>query len=177
MALTAVLVSPERKNTFDFSMPIAQSTTYYGVKKGSAIKTGDDLVGKVVGAQTGSAMLADMKAFNETLVAKHGKGVKQIVEYQSYPEAYQDLAIGRLDAVVNTQINLNSLVATKAEVFAVGQGIGKPVYIAWAVKKGNAGVLELVNDALNELRKSGQMYELQKKWLGTTFDKMPLSIN
>lgn len=177
MALTAVLVSPERKNTFDFSMPIAQSTTFYGVKKGSSIKTGDDLVGKVIGAQTGSAMLADLKVFNDALIAKQGKGVKQIIEYQSYPEAYQDLAIGRLDAVVNTQINLNSLVATKADVFAVGQSIGKPVYIAWAVKKGNAGVLELINGALNELRKSGQMYELQKKWLGTTFDKMPLSIN
>ncbi len=177
MALTAVLVSPERKNTFDFSMPIAQSTTFYGVKKGSSIKSGDDLVGKVVGAQTGSAMLADLKAFNEALIAKQGKGVKQIVEYQSYPEAYQDLAIGRLDAVVNTQINLNSLVATKADVFSVGQSIGKPVYIAWAVKKGNSGVLELVNEALNELRKNGQIFELQKKWLGTAFDKMPLSIN
>lgn len=177
MALTAVLVSAERKNTFDFSMPIAQATTFYGVKKGSTIKSADDLVGKVVGAQTGSAMLADLKVFNETLITKHGKGVKQIIEYQSYPEAYQDLAIGRLDAVVNTQINLNSLVATKADVFAVGQPVGKPVYIAWAVKKGNAGVLELVNEALNELRKNGQMYELQKKWLGATFDKMPLSIN
>jgi polar amino acid transport system substrate-binding protein len=177
MALTAVLVTPERKNTFDFTMPLAESTTYYGIKKGSSIKSPEDLVGKVVGAQTGSAMLADLKAFNEAMLAKHGKGLKQIIEYQSYPEAYQDLGIGRLDAVANTQINLNSLVATKSDVFAIGQGLGKPVYIAWAVKKGNAGVLELVNGVLSELKKSGQMYALQKKWLGTSFEKMPPSID
>ncbi|MDB5776530.1 MAG: transporter substrate-binding protein [Herbaspirillum sp.] len=177
MALTAILVSPERKSTFDFTMPLAESTTYYGIKKGSAVKSADDLVDKVVGAQTGSAMLADLKAFNQTLIAKHGKGIKQIIEYQSYPEAYQDLGIGRLDAVANTLINLNSLVATKPDMFVIGQSVGKPVYIAWAVKKGNAGVLELINGALSDLKKSGQMYELQKKWLGTSFEKMPLSVN
>jgi polar amino acid transport system substrate-binding protein len=176
MALTAVLVSPERKSTFDFTMPIAESTTYYATKKGSDIKSASDLAGKTVGAQTGSAMLADLKALNETLIAK-GKGIKQIIEYQSYPEAYQDLAIGRLDAVANTQINLNSLVATKSDVFAIGQSVGKPVFIAWAIKKGNPGVLELVNAALADLRKDGQMYALQKKWLGTSFEKMPQSVN
>lgn len=177
MASTAVLVSPERKSTFDFTMPLAESTTYYGVKKGSAIKSADDLVGKVVGAQTGSAMLADLKAFNEALTAKKGKGLKQIIEYQSYPEAYQDLGIGRLDAVANTQINLHSLVATKPEGFVIGSSIGKPVYIAWAVKKGNAELLEMVNGVLAGVKKSGEMYQLQKKWLGTSFENMPASIN
>jgi polar amino acid transport system substrate-binding protein len=177
MALTAVLVSPERKSTFDFTMPIAESTTYYAIKKGSNIKSASDLTGKTVGAQTGSAMLADLKALNATLIAKQGKGIKQIIEYQSYPEAYQDLAIGRLDAVANTQINLNSLIATKSDVFALGQSVGKSVYIAWAVKKGNTGMLELVNAALADLRKDGQMYALQKKWLGTSFEKMPQSVN
>ncbi len=177
MALTAVLVSDARKATFDFTSPVAESTTYFGTKKGSSIKSGTDLVGKVVGAQTGSAMLADLKAYNATLIATKGAGVKEIIEYASYPEAYQDLGIGRLDAVVNTSINLTSLVATKPDVFVVGQSIGKPVYIAWAVAKGNAGVLEIVNAALAELRKNGQMTALQKKWLGSSFEKMPISVN
>jgi polar amino acid transport system substrate-binding protein len=177
MALTAVLVTPERKATFDFTMPLAESTTYFATKKGSPIATAEGLAGKVVGAQTGSAMLADLKAMNAAMIAKGGKGVKEIIEYQSYPEAYQDLGIGRLDAVVNTQINLNSLVATKADTFVVGKSIGKPVYIAWAVKKGNEGVLAVVNAALAELKKNGQMAALQKKWLGTSFDKMPASVD
>jgi polar amino acid transport system substrate-binding protein len=177
MALTAVLVTQERKGTFDFTMPLAEVTTFFATKKGSAIKTAADLEGKVVGAQTGSAMLADLKTMNAALIAKGGKGVKQIIEYASYPEVYQDLGIGRLDAAVNTQINLNSLIATRPDNFVLGVSIGNPVYIAWAVKKGNSGVVELMNAALAELKKNGQMYALQKKWLGTSFENMPASVN
>ncbi|WP_158899768.1 transporter substrate-binding domain-containing protein [Burkholderia sp. L27(2015)] len=177
MAVTAVLVTPERKAVFDFTSPLAQSTTFYAVKKGSSITSANDLVGKVVGVQTGSAMLADLKTFDEAMKKKTGKGLKQIVEYQSYPEIYQDLALGRVDAVANTQINLNSLIQTRPDTFVIGQPIGNPVYIAWAVKKGNPGALALVDGALSDLRKSGEMYALQKKWLGASFEAMPQSIN
>ncbi|MBN3761509.1 transporter substrate-binding domain-containing protein [Burkholderia sp. Ac-20365] len=178
MALTAVLVTEERKKTFDFASPTCESITFYATKKGSSIKSPDDLVGKVVGAETGSAMLADLKLFDEQLKKKHGgNGIKQIVEYQSYPEAYQDLGVGRVDAVANTQISLNSLVKTRPDTFVVGQAIGKPTYIAWAVKKGNADVLKMVDAALLELRKSGEMYQLQQKWLGASYKDMPQSVN
>jgi polar amino acid transport system substrate-binding protein len=178
MALTAVLVTDERKKTFDFASPTCESITFFATKKDSPVKTGDDLVGKVVGAETGSAMLSDLKNFNEELKKKHGgAGVKQIIEYQSYPEAYQDLGLGRVDAVANTQISLNSLVKTRPDTFVVGQAIGKPTYIAWAVKKGNADVLKMVDSILLELRKSGQMYALQQKWLGATYKDMPASVN
>ncbi|GGD73868.1 hypothetical protein GCM10010985_30360 [Caballeronia grimmiae] len=104
MALSAVLVTEERKKIFDFASPTCEAVTVYATKKGSPIKTADDLVGKVVGAETGSAMLTDLKSFNEELKKKHGgNGLKQIVEYQSYPEAYQDLGLGRVDAVANNR--------------------------------------------------------------------------
>ncbi|QSN64368.1 transporter substrate-binding domain-containing protein [Caballeronia sp. M1242] len=178
MALSAVLVTEERKKNFDFASPTCEAVTMYATKKGSSIKTTDDLVGKVVGAETGSAMLADLKQFNEELKKKHGgNGLKQIVEYQSYPEAYQDLGLGRVDAVANTQISLNSLVKTRPDVFVVGQAIGKPTYIAWAVKKGNTDVVKMVDAALLELRKSGEMYQLQQKWLGASYKDMPQSVN
>ncbi|HEY2024466.1 transporter substrate-binding domain-containing protein [Paraburkholderia sp.] len=178
MALSAVLVTDERKKNFDFASPTCEAVTMYATKKGSPIKSADDLVGKVVGAETGSAMLTDLKLFNEELKKKHGgNGLKQIIEYQSYPEAYQDLGLGRVDAVANTQISLNSLVKTRPDVFVVGQAIGKPTYIAWAVKKGNTDVLKMVDAALLELRKSGQMYQLQQKWLGASYKDMPQSVN
>ncbi len=178
MAVTAVLVTPERKGTFDFTAPLAESTTFYGTKKGSSIKSADDLVGKVIGVETGSAMLTDVKAFDEQLKKTHGgNGFKQIIEYPAYPEAYQDLALGRLDAVANTQINLNSLLKTRPDAFVLGEKIGSPVYIAWAVKKGDPGALQMVNSVLLDLRKSGEMYQMQKKWFGASFESMPQSIN
>jgi polar amino acid transport system substrate-binding protein len=175
-AVTAVLVTSERKGTFTFTTPVAESTTYYAFKKGGGLESAEALRGKVVGAQTGSAMLADLKAFDAQLKAK-GTGIKEIVEYTSYPEAYQDLAVGRLDAVANTRINLNSLTETRPGVFVIGQKIGNPVYIAWAVKKGQPGALPIMNKALLDLRASGDLYRLQKKWFGATFETMPQDIN
>jgi len=177
IAVTAVLVTSARKPTFTFSSPVAQSTTFFATKAGSAIKTPSDLNGKTVGAQAGSAMLGDLKAFDAELKAKGGKGLAKIVEYPSNPEAYQDLAVGRLDAVVNTEINLRSLVKERPTVFALGQGIAKPVYIAWAMKKGNTALAKLIDDAIIAAKKSGKMAELQKKWFGTSFADMPNDVN
>lgn len=178
MAMTAVLVTDERKKIFDFSSPTCESINYFATKAGSPIKKAEDLLGKTVGAETGSAMLASLKTFDEELKARHGgKGIAKIVEYQGYPEAYQDLALGRLDAVVNTQISLNSLLKTKPGVFSMGAAIGKPTYIAWALKKGNAGLLKAVDAALLELRANGELYKLQEKWLGASFKDMPASVN
>lgn len=172
IAVTAVLVTAVRKPAFEFSSPVAQSTTFFATKAGSGIKKGGDLNGKTVGAQAGSAMLAELKAFDASLKAKGGAGLKKIVEYPSNPEAYQDLALGRTDAVVNTEINLRSLVKEKPTVFALGEGIAKPVYIAWAIQKGNTEFAKLIDDAILAVRKSGKMYELQEKWFGTAFKDM-----
>ncbi|HEY0286745.1 MAG TPA: transporter substrate-binding domain-containing protein [Pseudomonas sp.] len=176
MALSAVLVTAARKPTFDFTSPTAQTTTYFATKKGSAILKPEDLIGKTVGGETGSAMLTDLKDFDAKLKAK-GKGLKEIVEYHGYPEAYQDLANGRLDAVANTDLSLISLVKERGDMFVVGQPIGEPTYLAWAVAKGNTGVLKMVDDALLELRKNGEMYRLQKKWLGESHENMPVNVN
>jgi polar amino acid transport system substrate-binding protein len=173
IAVTAVLVTDARKPTFEFSSPVAQSTTFYATKAGAGIKSAADLAGKTVGAQAGSAMLADLKAFDADLKAKGGPGLAKIVEYPSYPEIYQDLAVGRLDAVANTEINLRSLIKEKPGVFALGQAVGHPVFIAWAMKKGNTDTAKLIDGALIALRKNGKMYQLQEKWLGTSFETMP----
>jgi polar amino acid transport system substrate-binding protein len=177
IAVTAVLVTAARKPTFDFASPIAQSTTFYAIKAGSNINASTDLNGKTVGAQAGSAMLADLQAFDAELKTKGGSGIKKIVEYPSNPEAYQDLALGRTDAVVNTEINLRSLIEERKGVFALGQAIAKPVYIAWALKKGNTDTVKVIDDALLALRQNAKMYELQQKWFGTTFKEMPESVN
>jgi polar amino acid transport system substrate-binding protein len=177
IAVTAVLVTAVRKPAFDFASPVAQSTTFYATKAGASINAPTDLNDKTVGAQAGSAMLADLQAFDAELKARGGPGLRKIVEYPSNPEAYQDLALGRTDAVVNTEINLRSLVEERKGVFALGQAIAKPVYIAWALKKGNTDTVKLIDDALLALRQNAKMYELQQKWFGVTFKDMPASAN
>ena len=169
-AVTAALITAEREKFLDFCSPIAESTDFYVKKKGNAaIASIKDLAGKKCGVQAGSAMLSALPELEEMLKATGGK-MGEVVQYVSYPEAYQDLAIGRTDYVVNTQINLQSLVNDKPGVFELGQAVSKKIYIAWVVKKGNTEVKELIDTFLLGARKSGEMAKLQQKWFGLTFD-------
>jgi polar amino acid transport system substrate-binding protein len=106
------------------------------------------------------------------LKATGGK-LGEVVEYQSYPEAYQDLAIGRTDVVVNTLINLQALVAEKPGIFALGQPVAAKTYIAWAVKKGNLELRDYLDTYLLGARKSGALYKLQQEWFKASFEDMP----
>ena len=124
-AITAVIITKERKQSLDFTSPIADATHYYAKRKDDkSISSIKDLSGKTLGVQAGSAMLARLPELSAMLEKTGGK-LGKVVEYTSYPEAYQDLALGRLDYVVNTVINLQTMVVEKP-IFEVGQAVSGP---------------------------------------------------
>ena len=173
VAVTAAMITKERVNSLDFSMPIADSTHYYVKRKGNtSIKGIADLSGKKVGVQSGSAQLEKLPDL-EAMLAPTGGKLGQVVQYTSYPEAYQDLALGRLDFVINTIINLRSLAADKPDVFEIGQAVSGRTVPAWAVAKGNTQLLALIDDFLKEQKKNGNLSALQQKWLGQSFPDLP----
>jgi polar amino acid transport system substrate-binding protein len=173
VAWTAALITKERQQSLDFTMPIADATHYYVKRKDDkSINAIKDLNGKTLGIQAGSGLLQRLPELEKMLATTGGK-IGKVVEYTSYPEAYQDLALGRTDFVINTIINLKSLVESKP-IFEIGQAVSGSSYPAWAVKKGNAGLLALLNLFLAEQRENGTMSALQKKWLGESFDNLPL---
>lgn len=172
-AVTAVLVTEERMKTLDFCSPVAESVDYYLKRKGDPkIKAIKDLSGRPLGVEAGSAMMKMLPQLDDMLKASGGK-LGPVTPYQGYPEAYQDLALGRVDYVVNTLLSLQSIAKEKPDVFEVGQPVSKPTYIAWALVKGNTALLKLFNDFLLGARKDGTMYALQKKWFDITFESMP----
>jgi polar amino acid transport system substrate-binding protein len=173
VAVTAAMITKERVKSLDFSMPIADSTHYYAKRKDDdSIKEIKDLSGKTVGVQAGSAQLEKLPELEAMLTASGGT-LGEVVQYTSYPEAYQDLALGRVDFVVNTIINLRSLAADKPDVFEVGQAVSGRTVPAWAVAKGNTELLALINSFLADQRKNGNMGMLQEKWLGQAFPDLP----
>jgi len=174
-AVTAALMTVERQKFLDFCSPIAVAVDYYLKRKNdNSIKSVKGLNGKICGVEAGSALLAKLPEL-EAMLEKTGGKMGKVVQYVSYPEAYQDLALGRVDYVVNTLINLNTIVKEKPNIFALGQAVSSKTYISWAVKKGNKALLDYFNAFLMKQRKNGQMYALQKQWLGHSFTDMPLS--
>ena len=173
-AITAILVTQERMKMLDFCSPVAETTNYY-MKRANDARIGSvkDLNGMSIGVEAGSAMLKMLPQLEETLAQTGGK-MGKVVTYQGYPEAYQDLATSRLDVVVNTQLSIASVVKQRPGVFAMGQAVAKPVYIAWAVQKGNAELLGVINGFLAKARADGTMAKLQDKWFGLTFNDLPV---
>lgn len=170
IAITAALITKERTQSLDFASPIADATHYYVKRKSDAsIKSVKDLSGKRIGVQGGSAMLARLPEL-AAMLAKTGGTLGKVTEYTSYPEAYQDLALGRTDVVVNTVINLKSLAAEKPSVFELGQAVSGKSYPGWAVKKGNSELLKFINEFIAKQKANGTMPALQKKWFGEAFD-------
>ncbi len=172
-AVTGALITKERQEFLDYTSPVSDATIYYVKRaKDASINSVADLNGKTVGVQAGSAMLSALPQL-DAMLQKTGGKLGKVVQYVSYPEAYQDLALGRTDFVTNTIINMNLLIKEKPGVFTLGQPVAAKTYIAWAVKKGNTSVLDFLNTFLMAERKSGEMYKLQKEWLGQSFEDMP----
>jgi polar amino acid transport system substrate-binding protein len=174
IAITAAIITKERTASLDFTSPIADATHYYVKRKAdTSITSIKSLNGKTVGVQSGSALLGRLPEL-KAMIEKDGGKMGKIVEYTSYPEAYQDLALGRTDYVVNTVINLKTLVAEKPAVFELGQPVSGKSYPAWAIKKGNTELLAYMNEFIAKQKANGTMPALQKKWFGEAFT-LPVS--
>lgn len=173
MALTGALVTDERLKVFNFVAPVASAQHYYVKRKGDdRIKSVADLSGKVVGVQAGSALLARLPELKLMLEAKGGK-LGEVVEYQSYPEAYADLANGRLDYVINAVISVNDLIKTRGDVFEKGEAVSGGGFVSWPVSKNSPQLLEFLNGFVKHLKATGKLRELQLKWFGEPFDVLP----
>ena len=175
VAITAAIITKERKQSLDFTSPIADATHYYVKRKSdTSIKSIKDLNGKICGVQAGSALLGRLPEL-KTMLEKEGGKMGKIVEYTSYPEAYQDLALGRTDYVVNTIINIKALVLEKPAVFETGQPVSGKSFPAWAVAKGNKDLLEFLNGFIAKMKETGRFAELQKKWFGESWPDLPVT--
>jgi polar amino acid transport system substrate-binding protein len=174
VVVTAVTVNKDRADHFAFTLPVADATTGVLTRANDAsIKGPNDLNGKVVGSQTGSAQLQALMALDKKLKEAGGPGIKQIKQYVAFDEAYADLAVGRLDAVAQSVANLGPLLKSRPGVFAVlPQTIGPKSYFAWVARKDadSAALLKLFSDGIAKANSDGTMKKLQEKWFGSTMD-------
>ena len=173
MAFTGALVTDDRLRVFNFAPPFASAQHFY-VKRAGDDSLSDiaSLCGKTVGLQAGSALLARLPELKKMMEAE-GCKIGKVTEYPSYPEAYADLANGRLDYVINALISVNDLVKTRGDTFAKGIAVSGDGFAAWPVPKNSPKLLEFLTGFMTEVRDSGRLAELQTKWFGEAFPAMP----
>ena len=172
--ITSVTMTRERVDKFAFTLPIADATVSLVKRRAdNAVAKPEDLNGKVVGSQAGSAQMKALQEFDAKQKAGGRPGLKDMREYTSFDEAYADLAAGRLDAVAQSLSSLATLAKTRGDVYAVlPQPIGPKTYFGWVGRKDadSAPLVKFFNDGIIKAAKSGKLKELQMKWFGFPMD-------
>lgn len=153
---SGVTVTEERKQTMDFSMPIASQGQVVVVLQDSPIQSSDDLNGKKVGVQIGTT--GDFALDNYDVDRR---------QYDDIGLAIQDMINGNLDACVCDSIIASDFVLANESYKGMLRVAGEPFTdeeIAIAVKKGNTELLDLINQGLEAMMADGSFDELKAKW-------------
>lgn len=170
--VTSVTVTKERYDAYHLSLPIADATMAVLKRKGDeSINAPEDIGGKMVGSQAGSAQLQALERLAAEL-EKEGKPVSGIQTYVDFSEAYADLGAGRLHAVVNSLPNLLEAARQRPDVFEVVGTFGPKAYFSWAGRKDqeSASLNQFMDEQIRRLNKDGTLAELQRKWFGDVMD-------
>ncbi len=151
--------SPKNVRRRSTSPPPYQSGLSYLVRKADAekIKTFADLKGKTLAVQIGTTGAA---------YAKNVEGAR-VSAFNTTSEAFMDLNVKNADAVVLDRPVLAYFLKTKPRVaknLQLSTEIADAEHFGFAVKKGNAELLQKLNAALEELKKSGEFAKIEDKW-------------
>jgi polar amino acid transport system substrate-binding protein len=160
LVISASTITEERKKTVNFSNPYFVAGQVIVVRKADIgkIKTTADLAGKTIGVQLG------------TTGAEAARGipnVKSVKDYPTAPEAFQALANGDVDAVVNDNVTSLSIIlnSPKLNLAVVGQPFTQEFY-GIAVRKECTDLLKKINQGLAEVIADGTYAEIYAKYLG-----------
>ncbi len=171
--VTSVTVTPERMKAYKLSAPVADATMAILKRKGDAeISKPEDIAGKPVGSQAGSAQLKALETFSAELKAA-GKDTTTVSSYTDFSEAYADLGAGRLRAVVNSLPNLLEAARQRPDAFEVVlPTFGPKTYFSWAGRNDtdSATLNAFMDSELAKLNASGKLAEFQKKWFGAQME-------
>ena len=159
-----VTISDERKKKYDFSTPYTVSGIQALVKKGNegSIKSAADLKGKKVGVGLGTNY--------EEWLRQNVQGV-DIRTYDDDPTKYQDLRVGRIDAILVDRLAALDLVKKTKDTLAVAGDAFSRQEAGVAIRKDNDDLVKAVDEAIAEMQKDGSLKALSEKWFGADVTK------
>lgn len=157
-----ISITNERKEKYYFSDPYVESGAQIVIKKDSNVLINglENLKGKKVGVDLGSNY--------EQILKEQSDGI-DIITYQSTDAAFNDLIIGRIDAVVIDKISaLININEKKLPLELVGEPFEKVVNaFPFSKNDKNLQIIKEINDVLRNMKDDGTMQEISNKWLNT----------
>lgn len=170
--MSAMTMTKERAEKVLFSMPYADASNVILLRADEQrITTADDLSGKIIGVQLGSAAAGIIKEFEAKLKTAGKPGYGDVKQYEHYPEAYQDLLNKRTDAVVNSRSTMMVVMRDAPGKFKMLAGISDiTAYFGMAFRKDDTALCDFVNAQLAAMKQDGRLGKLQEKWFGGTME-------
>lgn len=160
IAVASHTITEERLEKVNFSEAYYYSGPVIYTRPDSDIQSADDLNGKEISVSRGS-----------TYVEIAGEYTDNIPQVDSDVVALQSLAKGHHDAVITDDITGQTAIQNGLEIENRGQlGVSEQ---AIAVNKENDALLEAINQALQELKDSGELAKLAEKWIGVDITQEP----
>jgi polar amino acid transport system substrate-binding protein len=154
-------ITAARQESMEMSKPYIANNQVIIVAAGGEISGRADLEGKEIGVQKGSSAL---DAVNADEMAEM---VSQISEYPQNVDAFNDLKVGRLSAVVADEIMARYYLATEAfqDLILLDDSLAAEEY-GIAFRKGNTELRDAVQAALDEMVADGAAGEISQTWFG-----------
>lgn len=154
--VTAMTKTPEREQRMRFSTSYYDSGIAAAVRPGVVIARPEDLAGKVIAVQLGTAGERYVRERAQTTA-------REIKTYNEFPMALADVEAGRADVVVNTMPVIKYNVVRRGNKLGiVGPWDTREVGIN--TRQDDVALMEAINKLLADLKAEGFLAKLDAKW-------------
>lgn len=159
--ISGMTLTDERLKEVDFAGPYIYAAQALVLKDGNEeILSPADLEGKVVGTQNGSTGLKVAEELNEEI------GFAEIKGYSDFTLVFQDLKIGRLDAVIADNYVAAGYINNMPGEFKLTGDLFSEETNGIAVRKEDKDLYEALDTAIEEMILDGTLGALAEEWLG-----------
>ncbi|MCG6943115.1 MAG: transporter substrate-binding domain-containing protein [Thiohalocapsa sp.] len=163
-AVASISITDARRERVDFTRPYYRTPARFVARRSTLVAVDPrNLAGKRIGVRRGTT-------FDDYLSDNYA-GQSIIVRYSTQPAALLDLMLGRLDLVLGDAAVLQQtfLETEQGEEYAfVGPPLWAPKWFGYgngvAVSKHNAGLLQLLDRAVADIRVNGGFERIRRTW-------------
>ena len=156
-------LTEERKAKFAYTDAYMENSQLIVTLKDSSIKNKEDLKGKIIGTQQGSAGQEALEEDTEILNSLDGSPIL----YDTFDKVFRDLEAERIDAIVGDETLIKYYISKKGEekYKILDDNFGTQDYVV-AFRKDDNELRDKVNKTINEIKKDKTFDEIYNKWFG-----------
>lgn len=158
LAISSISYTPEREGKYLLSNPYVYLPAGILSLEGTSINSISDLKPLRLGMQANSVFI-DLAAKN---------GIAQVVEKETVFMNFQDLTSGKVDAIISDKQIVQRIAMGqpqyKTKILEHGDVNDKGSYAVAVTSKNKPQVIEMFNKGVADMKASGELAQLEKKW-------------